>query len=53
VGDTSKTLSFFCVCAGILRYSLSYRDLDEIMAERGLSVEHVTIGDGCSAKHLF
>ena len=26
-----------------LRYSLSYRDLKEIMAERGLSVDHVTI----------
>ena len=26
-----------------LRYSLSYRDLKEIMAERNLSVDHVTI----------
>ena len=26
-----------------LRYSLSYRDLEEIMTERGLSVNHVTI----------
>jgi transposase, IS6 family len=26
-----------------LRYSLSYRDLEEIMAERGLDVDHVTI----------
>ena len=26
-----------------LRYSLSYRDLKEIMAERGLTVDHVTI----------
>ena len=26
-----------------LRYSLSYRDLEEIMAERGLSVDRVTI----------
>ena len=26
-----------------LRYSLSYRDLEEIMAERGLSVDHVTM----------
>ena len=24
-------------------YSLSYRDLEEIMAERGLAVDHVTI----------
>jgi len=28
---------------GYLRYSLSYRDVEEIMAERGLSVDHVTI----------
>src|ERR1044071_8785439 len=26
-----------------LRYSLTYRDLEEIMAERGVSVDHVTI----------
>src|ERR1041385_1272175 len=26
-----------------LRYSLSYRDLEEMMAERGRSVDHVTI----------
>jgi transposase, IS6 family len=26
-----------------LRYSLSYRDLEEIMAERGLTIDHVTI----------
>src|SRR5687767_15922469 len=26
-----------------LRYSLTYRDLEEIMAERGRSVDHVTI----------
>ena len=33
---------FLCV-RWYLRYSLSYRDLEEIMAERGLSVDHVTI----------
>ena len=26
-----------------LRYSVSYRDLEEMMAERGLAVDHVTI----------
>src|SRR2546425_8362108 len=26
-----------------LRYSLSYRDLEEMMGERGLSVDHVTV----------
>jgi IS6 family transposase len=26
-----------------LRCSLTYRDLEEIMAERGLSIDHVTI----------
>ena len=27
------------------RYSLSYRDLEEMMYERGLTVDHVTISD--------
>ena len=40
-----------------LRYSLSYRDLEEIMAERGLPVDHVTISFGpkteyCSAAQI-
>ena len=26
-----------------LRYALSYRDLEEMLAERGLSVDHTTI----------
>ena len=26
-----------------LRYSLSYRDLQEMLAQRGLSIDHVTI----------
>ena len=26
-----------------LRYSLSYRDLEEVMGERGLNVDHSTI----------
>ena len=26
-----------------LRYTLSYRDLEEMMLERGLSVDHTTI----------
>jgi IS6 family transposase len=26
-----------------LRYSLSYRDLEEMMSERGLSIDHTTI----------
>jgi IS6 family transposase len=36
-----------------LRYSLSYRDLEEMMAERGLSVDHVTIWPGYSIMHPF
>jgi transposase-like protein len=28
---------------GYLRYSLSYRDLEEMMLERGLHVDHTTI----------
>jgi IS6 family transposase len=26
-----------------LRYSLSYRDVEELLAERGITVDHVTI----------
>ena len=26
-----------------LRYSLSYRDLEELLAERGIDVDHVTL----------
>jgi len=32
----------FCV-RWYLRYSFTYRDLEEIMAERSLSVDHATI----------
>ena len=28
---------------GYLRFSLSYRDVEELLAERGLSVDHVTV----------
>ena len=31
-----------CVC-WYLRYSLSYRDLEEMMPERGIEVDHTTI----------
>ena len=31
-----------------LRYALSYRDLEEMMAERGLEVDHTTIYRGYS-----
>jgi transposase, IS6 family len=31
-----------CVCS-YLRYPLSYRDREEMMRERGLSVDHTTI----------
>lgn len=32
-----------CCIRWYLRYALSYRDVEEIMAERGLSVDHTTI----------
>lgn len=40
--DTSKMNRSCCVWV-VLRYSLSYRDLEGMMAERGLSVDHSTI----------
>jgi transposase-like protein len=34
------------------RYALSYRDLEEMMNERGLSVDHTT-ADSASMKHYM
>lgn len=31
------------ILAGLLRYSLSYRDVEELLAERGITVDHVTV----------
>jgi hypothetical protein len=31
-----------------LRFGLSYRDVEELLAERGVEVDHVTITGGCS-----
>ena len=35
-----------------LLYALSSRDVAELMAERGLSVDHTTIFAGCKLMHL-
>jgi transposase, IS6 family len=35
--------SSLCACGGYLRYSLSYRDLEEMMAEPRVTVNHVTV----------
>jgi transposase, IS6 family len=31
-----------------LRYGLSYRDVEELLAERGITVDHVTVYHWCS-----
>jgi transposase-like protein len=31
-----------------LRYGLSYRDLEELLVERGIDVDHVPSTGGCS-----
>jgi transposase, IS6 family len=31
-----------------LRFGLSYRDVEELLAQRGIEVDHVTIIGGCS-----
>jgi transposase, IS6 family len=36
-----------------LRYGLSYRDLEELLVERGIEVDHVTVSGGCSASRPF
>ena len=33
-----------------LRYGLSYRDVEELLAERGITVDHVTIDRWCVPK---
>ena len=35
-----------------LRYGLSYRDVEELLAERGITVDHVTIYRWCSAAEM-
>ena len=30
-----------------LRFGLSYRDIEELLAERGVEVDHVTVTGGC------
>jgi IS6 family transposase len=32
-----------------LRYGMSYRDVEELLAERGIDVDHVTSTGGCNA----
>src|SRR6266571_7761191 len=34
---------YFALCPLYLRYPLSYRDLEEMMRERGLHIDHTTI----------
>jgi transposase-like protein len=36
--------SFFCAFVGIAAINFSYRDLEEMMSERGICVNHMTIG---------
>ncbi len=31
------------ILLAVLRYGLSYRDLEELLAERGIEVDHVTL----------
>ncbi|OHV54991.1 hypothetical protein BCD48_44335 [Pseudofrankia sp. BMG5.36] len=35
-----------------LRFALSYRDVEELLAERGLEVDHVTIYRCCAMRRL-
>ena len=42
-GASLNRRSFSWRSAGILRFSLSYRDVEELLAERGLRADHVTV----------
>src|SRR5271157_593133 len=41
-----------CAVRWYLRYSLSLRDIEELLEERGLNVDHTTSGAGCSVTAL-
>jgi hypothetical protein len=34
-----------------LRFGLSYRDVEELLTERGIEVDRVTVYRGCNASH--
>ena len=36
-----------------LRFGLSYRDVEELLAERGIEVDHVTVYRGCSGSRRY
>ena len=38
-----------CAVRWYLRYSLSYREVQELLVERGLEVDHTRSGDGFGA----
>jgi len=42
-----------CAVRWYLRFSLSYRDVEELLAERGVSAGHSTFRDKDAAKRLF
>jgi transposase-like protein len=49
VGSNSKIDCHTDQIRWYLRYALSYRDLEEMMRERGLSINHTTIYRGIQA----
>ena len=42
-GFVSRVRSSCCLLRWYLRFDLSYRDLEELLAERGIEVDHVTL----------
>jgi transposase-like protein len=40
---SGRLFTVFCCLRRYLRYSLSYRDLEEMMTERNLNIDHTTI----------
>src|SRR5262245_58878922 len=52
VGSRQMTAIDACQCCGrCLRYCLSYRDVEELMRERGLAVDHSTIARWVLRRH--
>ena len=36
-----------------MRYSLNYRDIEELMKERGVEIDHATVNDGSSMTQIL
>jgi transposase, IS6 family len=50
-GFASRLMSSSLAVRWCLRFGLSYRDVEELLAERGIEVDHVTVDRWVAAVH--